>query len=86
LITRFKTRTGSLYEYDDVSMKWVRLDKTDQSGEIRTESGICIRQPHIEVDNPVWFIMEGLSAVATGRAVVTSRVTEIIGIPEPAAA
>lgn len=83
MITRFKTITGSLYEYDSVKMEWKRLNKTEKSGDIRTESGKCIRQPHIEIDHPVWFMMEGLTHIDTGRAVVTSRVTEILGVSEP---
>lgn len=86
MITRFKTKTGSLYEYDSVSMYWRRLNKTDESGEIRNESGICNSQPNIEIDYSVWFIMDGSEPGSHTRAVVTSRVTEIIGQQEPAAA
>lgn len=75
---KFKTRTGSIYSYDPQTKEWARLSSTADSGEIRTESGICIDDASVDVGLSTLFVMEPLIPDTSFRMVRTSTVVEIL--------
>ena len=78
LPVKFKTRSGSVYSYHPESKEWARLSNTEQSGDIRTESGVCLEEAYVEVGSSTVFVMEPLSADKSFRIVRTSTVVEIL--------
>jgi hypothetical protein len=77
MVIEFKTITGSTYRYGTDSMMWERVGKTGESGHLRTDSGIAVKEPKIEVGEPVHFISKPIKEGTSFRLVVTSEVTEI---------
>jgi hypothetical protein len=74
----FKTLSGSVYAYSPLTKEWARLERTDKSGNIRTEGDTCLTEPQIEVGMPAVFQMKPIKEGALYRLVMTSTVTEIL--------
>jgi hypothetical protein len=53
------TTTGSIYVIDEKNKKWERISSTDQSGDIRTDSGNILNQ------NPINFVIGKSIVIAT---------------------
>lgn len=57
--TKIKTTTGSIYIIDEKNKKWERISSTDQSGDIRTDSGNILNE------NPINFVIGKSIVIAT---------------------
>lgn len=77
-VVKFKTRSGSLYSYATDTKEWSRLEVTKESGDIRTNSGICLIEPTIALYESAYFIMNPLVPGTSTRMIITSPVVEIL--------
>lgn len=77
MITRFLTKSGSLYELNSEQMTWRRVLKTEKSGRTRKSNGRLIHWPVIEKGKSVLMFDDDVKPGALAHCVVTSVVVVI---------
>jgi hypothetical protein len=76
--TKFQTETGSVYIVDADAMAWERLSTGPESGHVRTKVGALTHVPAIIVGESVALMGPPFVEGAVARAIITSRVVEIL--------
>lgn len=78
-----RTRSGSMYLIDNEQMTWERLEKTADSGPLRTDGGPLLVEPEIKVGEPMIVLGPPLPTWAAARIIMTTDVTEVRYPEEP---
>lgn len=72
-----RTQSGSLYMIEPEDKTWARLEKTENSGTLRTDGGILSSIPVIKLDEPMILLGPPIHPWTWGRIIMTTPVVEI---------
>jgi len=76
MLTRFKTRSGSIYEVDYEAKTWSCISKSEKSG-LRSMLGKFYNNPVVKVGQNVFFWSDPFTPIACARIIETSPVVEM---------
>jgi hypothetical protein len=72
-----KTRSGSIYALDDSAMIWERIEKTGDSGLLRTETGQLLSFPQVKLGQRALILGPPINEQSVARTIVTTPIVEI---------